>query len=391
LLPVISPLIEKLGELAQKFLPILVDAFENQFLPILQDVISFIRGLFTELDKGLSIWDATVEAVLNWTQVGEDNFLMILNVVQAIEAFVAKVKEAIQPVVDAITNFVTMKDVLIALGIVIGVTLISAVVSLIAAMLPIIATIAAIVAAVAFVRKVWEEDFLGIKSALIDFWENKGKPIFETVKAWLEVNIPKAIEILTDWWKNTLLPAIRDVWEFIQNDLMPLFAALWELISVAGKLALQAISGFWENVLKPALQDLWAFLQERLIPVWESFQFMMSKVSDSVGGVSGAIQGVIGWIGDLIDKLSNIKLPDWLVPGSPTPFEIGLRGISAALQDVNRQTGMFNSGLSIGVGGPSFAGAGNTNTTNLNLALHTPQSSGSVIQDFNMMRAVLNG
>jgi hypothetical protein len=30
----------------------------------------------------------------------------------------------------------------------------------------------------------------------------------------------------------------------------------------------------------------------------------------------------------------DIGLPDWLVPGSPTPFELGLRGIAGAIDDM---------------------------------------------------------
>ena len=40
-----------------------------------------------------------------------------------------------------------------------------------------------------------------------------------------------------------------------------------------------------------------------------------------------AIQWVKDRINDLKDAFNGIKdsLPDWLVPGSPTPFEMGLR------------------------------------------------------------------
>jgi hypothetical protein len=50
-------------------------------------------------------------------------------------------------------------------------------------------------------------------------------------------------------------------------------------------------------------------------------------------------------IGDLIDKAKS--LPDWLIPGSPTPFETGLRGIGSAVRS------MPNLGQALNVSGPS--------------------------------------
>lgn len=39
-------------------------------------------------------------------------------------------------------------------------------------------------------------------------------------------------------------------------------------------------------------------------------------------------------INELANSLNNVRLPSWLEPGSPTPFELGLRGIVGALSQV---------------------------------------------------------
>lgn len=49
-----------------------------------------------------------------------------------------------------------------------------------------------------------------------------------------------------------------------------------------------------------------------------------------------AVKKVRDWLGRLADAIRGIKLPDWLTPGSPTPFEIGLRGIADALSVITR-------------------------------------------------------
>lgn len=53
-------------------------------------------------------------------------------------------------------------------------------------------------------------------------------------------------------------------------------------------------------------------------------------------GVRNAIGKMITKIGDLASKLLGIKIPAWLMPGSPTPFEIGLLGIVSAMDKVNK-------------------------------------------------------
>lgn len=62
-------------------------------------------------------------------------------------------------------------------------------------------------------------------------------------------------------------------------------------------------------------------------------KFIFDTVMSSIGN---AIGRVITKIGDFAKKLLTIKLPAWLMPGSPTPFEIGLLGIVSAMDKVNK-------------------------------------------------------
>lgn len=73
-------------------------------------------------------------------------------------------------------------------------------------------------------------------------------------------------------------------------------------------------------------------------------------------GLAGAVEGVRHAIGTLTIHWNEMKraareaidaIPDWLRPGSPTPFETGLRGIADAARDID-----------LGMGAPVGAGAG---------------------------------
>lgn len=308
------------------------------------------------------------------------------DIVAAVIEFKDRLMEMLQPVLDWVANNVTLKDVLIALGIAIASVVIPAVISLLATLLPIIAIGAALVLAVTLIRKAWETDWGGIRTFLInvwnktlkpklellrkwlavnlpiaieklkDFWENVLRPaletfwgwiqstvfpLLETLGAWLAENIPQAIQILADFWSNVLRPAIEAIWKFLTEDMMPVWEALGELLQVTIVKAIEILTGIWENVLQPALQAIWEFVRDKIIPIF-------TNMSDSVGGVSGAIEKVVGWIQRLIDKIKNLKLPAWMNPRSPSPWEMSLRGVADVMDEIARKKlPQFSTGLNL--------------------------------------------
>jgi TP901 family phage tail tape measure protein len=219
----------------------------------------------------------------------------------------------------------------------------------------------------------WEET---LKPALETVWmfitENI-IPVFETVVAWLSENIPIAIEIVRKAWEEILKPAIELVWTFIEEDLFPLLESLKEFFEVAFTLAITALAGLWENVLEPAIKIVWEMIKDNILPIlgdledfwnntlkpiledfaelvgttlkaaWEDFNVVVewSKINilDPLKNTLDSIKDAFGKVKDAIDKvtekLKGIKLPDWLVPGSPTPLELGLRGIGNAFEDLS--------------------------------------------------------
>ena len=225
-------------------------------------------------------------------------------VIEALGAFAAKAVEAIPQVIEWFQNAANWlsenEDVIIgvlaALGVAVGAfvytTVIPAAVAAVTAMAPIIAVMAAIGAAVYLLYEAWTNDWGGIRTTLTQVWEGTLQPIFETIKEWLAVNIPKAID------------AVGAAFEWVKK-----------------------------NILDP--------------------------VAGAFDAISGAIEKVVGWIGGLKEKLGNLSLPEWLTPGSPTPFELGLRGISDAMKDLNSgQLPAFETNLAMGGGAPAVARQG---------------------------------
>lgn len=93
---------------------------------------------------------------------------------------------------------------------------------------------------------------------------------------------------------------------------------------------------FLELAIKPTI-FFWKVLVEGIKVVWGWLNTMRSAWD----AVWKAIKPVVDAIMKLIDAFAKLKLPKWLLPGSPTPLEVGLWGIARAAQEVNRQLSMM--------------------------------------------------
>ena len=114
-------------------------------------------------------------------------------------------------------------------------------------------------------------------------------------------------------------------------------------------LAVQALAALWTEVLLPALKAIWDYLVNKLGPAFKWFKdTIIDPVANALKvGIGGALDWVLGKLTTFKEWLGKIKLPDWLTPGSPTPFETGLRGIADALGSVNN---MLGQGLQPNIG-----------------------------------------
>jgi hypothetical protein len=182
----------------------------------------------------------------------------------------------------------------------------------------------------------WTNTLLPAIQAVWNWVQTVAFPIILELIAWLQTNIPIALQALSDFWNNVLLPAITDVWSFIETSLFPLFKSVAEFIAAAFTLAFSALVIFFNEKLVPALKVAYEWFNDNILPV-------LKTVAEWVGGkVSSAfntLKDIIGWVTDkvklLTDAIKLIKLPKALTPGSPTPFELGLRGIGKELKTLS--------------------------------------------------------
>jgi TP901 family phage tail tape measure protein len=347
-IPVLKGLATVLTGIAETVGPKLTDFFQNTLGPIFEKVGLFAEKFFTYLELGESPLDALRGAFAALGLYGVANQLQVI--ATKVTEFIAKAREVLAPIFDWVSKNIELKDVLIALGIAIAAVVLPALWGVVTTLAPIIAAGAALVAVVALVRKVWTEDWGGIRSWLTSFWNNSLKPIFQSIWKFMSETIPAAIQKLANFWNTVLKPALQTVWAYLNDTVFPLFKAVNEFFDTIFSLTLTAMAGIWENVIQPALESVWEFISKKLQPIFEKLHDFwentlkpafenidfLGTLEKAMLGVRDAIQWVIDKIKALTTKLKNLDLPDWMTPGSPTPWEIGLYGVADALHTLNR-------------------------------------------------------
>jgi hypothetical protein len=203
------------------------------------------------------------------------------------------------------------------------------------------------------------------------------RDVLPIVVSWISDKLVPGIQAAGMFISGTLIPALQSFGDWIKSNkdtivagltafaiaigvsLVPAFiawaagaaaAAASTLIAAAPIIALGAAIMALVLIVKnnwPKIQAGFEVLKTKVQPI-------MDGLKKAFEGVSAAVQKVVEWVKKFVDRIKNIKLPDWLVPGSPTPFELGLRGIGDALNKaVNPEIDKLSAKLQVGGFGAS--------------------------------------
>lgn len=179
---------------------------------------------------------------------------------------------------------------------------------------------------------IWAEKFDKFMGDVETFWTTKAEPALTELATWLGINIPGAADktdkksaTLATTWNTRVMPAVRELIRFYNNLNTILEKLSPSTDKVAGKFTLlgiaQRLAVATATVINGLLLGLERTLNtvnsglERVIQKWDSFK--------------NAVYGVIA-------AIAQLSIPWWLTPGSPTPLEMGLRGIGSAMSDLNK-------------------------------------------------------
>lgn len=198
----------------------------------------------------------------------------------------------------------------------------------------------------------WEENGTAIGNIVTAAW-NIIKTIVGTALAIVAGLVTAALQILSGdvagGW-STIKGVIATAWEGIRIIVVAAIAILVNIIAVA-----------W-NTIKQTASIAWGAIQKVIEPVWNSLKETATRVFGALATeVENRVKPIIQAINDILNAAKNLwqwlnehvfnfkinlpQLPSWATPGSPTPFETGLRGIADALREVNGITAQNLSSL----------------------------------------------
>jgi len=90
-------------------------------------------------------------------------------------------------------------------------------------------------------------------------------------------------------------------------------------------------------------------VDEIMTQVRDWIQEKIDAIVEAFEAVKSAIQKALKALENFLDAIADAVIPDWLKPGSPTPFELGLRGIADAMKDLPGLTAQWARSLDTGL------------------------------------------
>lgn len=416
MLPTLNTLLGTIGNLTATVLPPLTGFIETTLAPALQKGAEFVNWFVQAILSG----QGPVEALqLALHAIGLDQIAETVGVVATkVQELWAIAEPFVSQVVSWVGQFVSWKDVLLALGIAIAAVVVPALISIVSAAAPVIAVGVALVAAVALVRNAWENNWLGIRD------------VVGTVANFISGTVWPLIQKALDFLRTSVIPPLQTAIETLWTRATTFWNGFWSTFGPALQSMYTRLGEFWEQI-QPKLMEAWKALNDLwnvVVTIWrEQLQPALNRLAEALGlsgtktdefgkkvgalaglllsiGLESLIDAIVAaidgfasavnavakameWWNETIKKvkssLSGLKLPDWLEPGSPTPLELGIRGITQAMKDWDTM------GLRQPVLIPAMSMIGGSNTTNnFNMMVHTRATSPTVRQDFEIMRAI---
>jgi phage-related protein len=386
--------------IAEKIMPIL----EETVIPIFNTVATAVSSFFEGLERGEGFMDSFENALfgiadgLELPYEGFQNILEVVSewhskivdeVIPAVLDFKDRLVEFLTPIIEAITQFVSWKDILILLGGVLVVTIIGAIASVIAAIAPFLLIVAGIIAVIALVRNAWENNWGGIQekvavvlafvqnlittvvTAIKEFWAENGdeilakaKEIWEAIKEAISTAIRIASEVITE-----VVQAIKEFWAENGDEILAKAKEIWDAIKLAIETTINTISEIITTVVT-TIQEFWAAHGDTILAAAEE---VWDAIKGAIDTVFGLIQGIyeafaLAFSGDwrgFGEKLREVWDETWLAvktaieefgPKLLEAIKTIVTGILGKIQEVD--WGAVGTGIIQGIANGITAAAG---------------------------------
>jgi TP901 family phage tail tape measure protein len=289
-LPVVRQLAEQLTAFVSENSGRIV-AFFGSFAAVVAIAASYIPGLVQGIFD-LAGWLGSLYTAIQTTVAGW-------------QPFIAAVLAVVQPVIGAVAAFVGWQDILIVLAGIIGGSVAVALAGLVAALAPVVGAVLGAVAAVAVMRNAWENDWGGVRSAVVDAWAAM-QPIVTALQDWLATNLPTALTTLQTTWSTA-----------------------WDALPGAVTAAQETIGAAWQtltDLFGPSIERIKGALGEivaGLAPITPKFAELQTAISTMVAAVMPVVQTLGGVIAGVLG-VGAVMAINWLAAAfAALPTQIG--------------------------------------------------------------------
>lgn len=219
----------------------------------------------------------------------------------------------------------------------------------------------------------WTNMMLGMKQAVKEgatemglFLNDALLPLLSQFVPWIKDLMPKAVEVFKEFagnLKETIGPAMLMIQDAVQR-IAEAFGVQTSEVSAADvvMLAFEKTLGLIVTVVQ--LVGLAFQAAAWYVETWKKG---INLAKHALGGMRATFNAIIGSLSSVRRALSSVigywdrlkraarravdAIPSWLRPGSPTPFEVGLRGIADAAKDINLNMGVSALGAPMAAGG----------------------------------------
>lgn len=303
-------------EIFQGIIETLTISVGDKFLPVARRLVEWTSELASKYGPPVIKWAGMLADQMLAVMDGTASILAPLQgVIDNLGNFMTAAREVLRPVADAVGKFVTWKDALGALGIVIASIVIPALGSIIVAIAPVLAQFALLTATVAAVRMAWQNDFWGIRTTAQKVLQDLSDWFFKESGIWRGTweDTLKYLQWWGQWgWRdafyNPIVIWIRDTrWEIRgwYNNTVQQFKD-W-VINV--KFAFDQ----WVGDVRSKFEH-WASVTHRAVEVWIGVQltkFMVWK-NKVMAVIREWTDDVRDWVTKWLDRFG---ISDWLQKG----------------------------------------------------------------------------
>lgn len=178
-----------------------------------------------------------------------------------------------------------------------------------------------------------------IQFVITNIW-NVIQGVITTVMAAIEVIVRTALALITGDWNNQLT-AIHEAGARIFQGILTMITGILELIAARFGTSLDEITATWTSNFSKFSVIAGPYMSQAA----EIIQDAINAITGAFDGIKGAIDSAVGAIKRFVDAASKIKVPSLVTPGSPTPLEIGLRGIADAFSASSSAASDFGNAM----------------------------------------------